>query len=405
MIPETGTGKHPAPVAGLFLLCLLVFIAAWPQRSAADTVSDERRAAELRRVQARIQSLQRALAAVKRKREQTRNGLRDIERRIGRLNRNLRKLRRNIRRTRRQLSSLRRKHRRLLKDLDLQRDVLAGQVRASYAMGRQEQLKILLNQGDPARVQRMLVYYEYLIRERSQQIVMINRKLDQLQAVTTAIEKRRQALDKLDRAQREQRSDLQGSRRQRRTLLRKLARDIHHKGRRLKHLRQAEKELQRVLLAIRNSLDDIPSESANRRPFSSRKGVLPWPLRGKIVVRYGTRRRIGNLRWKGVVIRAPRGREVRAISHGRVAFADWLRGYGNLLIIDHGNGYMSLYGHNQTLLKEVGEWVNGGDVIASAGDSGGQNRSGLYFEIRYQGRPVNPKKWCRRLHNNIIAKQ
>ena len=405
MMRNTGAGKHATPQLALFLSCLLIFLFSWPAPAPADPAADERRAAELRRVQARIQSLQRALAAVRKKRERTRDGLRDIERRIGHLNRNLRKLRRDIRRVRRQLVRLRRKQRQLLRDLDLQRDVLAGQVRSSYAMGRQEQLKILLNQGDPARVQRMLVYYEYLIRDRSQRITMINRKLDELQVVTTAIEKRRQSLDQFYQAQRSQRRDLQASRQQRRTLLRKLARDIRHKGRRLKNLRQAEKELQRVLLTIRNALDDIPSEAADRRPFSSRKGVLPWPVRGKIVVRYGTRRRIGNLRWKGVVIRAPRGREVRAISHGRVAFADWLRGYGNLLIIDHGNGYMSLYGHNQALLKEVGEWVNSGDVIASAGDSGGQKSSGLYFEIRYQGRPVNPKKWCRRLRNNIIARQ
>ncbi len=395
---RTGTGRR----LFAFVLCLVAL--APPILSAGEAEDSARRAAELRRVQARIHALQQALARARAERERTRNGLRDIERRIGRIDRRLRQLRKMIARSQRRLASLRQRQRRLRRELAVQREVLGGQIRASYAMGRQEQLKILLNQGDPARIQRILVYYDYLIRDRSRRITLIDRKLDELRRVTAQIQQQRRALDGLYRRQRDERHALQAGRRQRRAMLRRLARDIRSKGQRLRTLRRAERELQRVLQAIRQTLDDIPSGDGQHRPFASLRGLLPWPVNGRVVVRFGTRRRIGNLKWRGIVIRTPRGREVRAISHGRVAFADWLRGYGNLLIIDHGNGYMSLYGHNQSLLKEVGEWVDAGDVIASAGDSGGQRYSGLYFEIRHQGKPVDPKRWLRRSTGRVVRR-
>ncbi|HKJ75982.1 MAG TPA: peptidoglycan DD-metalloendopeptidase family protein, partial [Gammaproteobacteria bacterium] len=122
---------------------------------------------------------------------------------------------------------------------------------------------------------------------------------------------------------------------------------------------------------------------------------LRWPVKGPLIARYGGSRGVGGLRWQGVVIRAEAGKEVAAVSHGRVAFAEWMRGYGMLLIVDHGDGFMSLYGHNQSLLKEAGDWVQAGEPVAIVGSSGGRSRDGLYFEIRKGGRPVNPVRWCR----------
>ena len=141
-------------------------------------------------------------------------------------------------------------------------------------------------------------------------------------------------------------------------------------------------------------LADIPSSPSESRPFSSLKGKLPWPVKGSFLGRFGQSKNTGDLKWNGVLIKAKLGTPVRVISHGRVAFSDWLQGFGFITIIDHGDGYMSLYGHSESLFKQTGDWVQAGEVIATVGDSGGQPISGVYFEIRSRGKPVNPSKWC-----------
>jgi septal ring factor EnvC (AmiA/AmiB activator) len=149
-----------------------------------------------------------------------------------------------------------------------------------------------------------------------------------------------------------------------------------------------------VLSLLQQSLADVSGDLADIQSFAALKGKLPWPLAGRTVVRFGSRRRPSGLRWDGLVIAAPLGTEVRAVHRGRVAFSDWLRGFGLLLILDHGDGYMTLYGYNQSLFKEVGEWVETGEPVALAGRSGGRLSPGVYFGIRVHGKPVNPIKWC-----------
>jgi len=151
-------------------------------------------------------------------------------------------------------------------------------------------------------------------------------------------------------------------------------------------------------------LADIPPSPSDNATFSSQRGLLPWPIDGPFISKFGSPRK-GDLKWNGVLIKAPYGRPVRAISHGRVAFSDWLQGFGFITIINHDDGYMSLYGHNESLFKQAGDWVTAGEVIASTGDSGGQPVSGLYFEIRERGKPVNPTKWCNSKIRHITQAQ
>lgn len=169
-------------------------------------------------------------------------------------------------------------------------------------------------------------------------------------------------------------------------------------------MQEDERRLQRLLDSLATAPRDnsqtpaegeLASEGTEHTPFLTLRGRLQWPSRGKLTTRYGSARKVGKLKWQGVNIKAPEGTEVHAISHGRVAFSDWLRGFGLLTIIDHGDGYMSLYGGNQSLFKEVGDWVEAGEVIAGVGNSGGRKNSALYFEIRHNGKPTNPLKWCR----------
>ena len=173
-----------------------------------------------------------------------------------------------------------------------------------------------------------------------------------------------------------------------------IRRDIDSEGKQLSQLRKDERALKRILKSLTDLLSDIPGSLTNVKSFGQLKGQLPWPSGGKLTTRFGTARGDSGKRWSGVIIGTQRGDDVRAIARGRVAFSDWLRGYGLLLILDHGDGYMSLYGHNESVYRDTGEWVESGQVIASVGDSGGQHHTGLYFEIRRDGKPINPVKWC-----------
>jgi septal ring factor EnvC (AmiA/AmiB activator) len=159
-------------------------------------------------------------------------------------------------------------------------------------------------------------------------------------------------------------------------------------------LKANQSALEKVLRAVQESMADLPANLGNS-PFASLQGKLKWPAQGRMVHHFGAYREQGALRWNGVLIAAPPGSPVRAVHHGRVVFADWMRGFGNLIIVDHGGGYMSLYGHNESLLKGPGDWVRGGETLATSGNSGGQSQAGLYFEIRHKGTPVNPARWCR----------
>ncbi|MCK4950174.1 MAG: peptidoglycan DD-metalloendopeptidase family protein, partial [Gammaproteobacteria bacterium] len=315
----------------------------------------------------------------------------------------LRKLKKDLRTQGKRLEELESEQSNLQMGLSRHRDILSSQIRASYIMGHQEQLKLLLNQSDPSQVQRTVAYYDYLNRSRAQQIKTVIEKLERLQKIETTISLEREKQKQLYGQRRQERKQLEEKRRHRTVLLARLDHEIQNKDKRLNTMLENEKELKDLLQALEKALSDIPPDTISQQPFSSLKGKLSWPTRGKISKRFGKRRNMGNLRWKGVVISAPMGSNVHAISHGRVAFADWLRGYGLIIIIDHGNGYMSLYGQNQHLLKETGEWVEAGEIIASVGDSGGQANTGLYFELRRQGKPVNPMKWCKKTSKGLVG--
>lgn len=372
---------------------LLAALAAPPLAQAA--TPRQAKEAELKQLRARIDTLRVDLNRVRNRYDALRNELRDHEAKVATLRSNVAALDGQLTKQLGRLRTLERKQKRLERDLDEQREHLARQLRAAYAAGRQEYVKILLNQEDPAAVGRIVAYYDYLHRARFERIAVINTTLDELNTVKGEIAAETAQLQQLrDKSAAEQR-ELETSRGQRAALLVKLKKEISSKDQQLARLSADEKELQKLIAALSRALEDIPPDIEGR-PFNALKGKLGWPVKGPFLAKYGARRNVGSLTWQGVLIGASEGQQVRAISHGRVAFAEWLRGYGLLLIIDHGGGYMSLYGHNQTLYKGVGDWVKGGEVVAAVGSSGGQERSALYFEIRHNGKPANPGQWCRR---------
>jgi len=278
--------------------------------------------------------------------------------------------------------------------LDDESAALAAQVRSAYQSGSQEKIRLLLNQRDPATLGRLMAYYSYLNDYRAENIeavIVEIRELDLLRGQIAAEEAR---LAELARARYAELTRLNSSQEERSALLVSLRDRIKREGVEVERLAAQEKDLTRLIAELTSILSDYPIRS--EEPFSAYKGRLTWPVAGTLLHDFGQPRGGSTMQWNGVVLETSRGTEVRAIYHGRVAFADWLAGMGLLVIVDHGEGYMTLYGYNETILKNAGDWVAPGDVIATVGDSGGQSEAGLYFELRSGARPVNPRSWITR---------
>ena len=267
---------------------------------------------------------------------------------------------------------------------------LAADAAVAYRLGRSEPLKMLLNMEDPQQAHRMMAYYGRFIAARAGQLTRYQTSLQELDAATTAIAARQSLLEAdrvaLSDVLRQQQTQQAGRRR----AMVGLARDLDDERARLAQLKREERRLRDVLDQL--ARDTSPDSDG---PFAKQAGKLPWPVNGKPLNRFGASR-ASALPWTGWMIDVQEGSEVHAIHAGTVVFADYLRGHGQLIIVDHGGGYLSLYAHNQALLKATGARVHGGEVIARAGASGGLERSALYFEIRHGGKTLDPAAWLRK---------
>lgn len=268
---------------------------------------------------------------------------------------------------------------------------LGAQLRAAYMSGGQERLKLLLNQQDPATLGRLMRYYRYIGEYRADSMAAVTEALDELATLRGQVVAEESRLNAIAAERASELERLDAAQAERRRLLASLDRRIDEEGREVERLAAEEQDLARLIAELTSILSDYPIRS--EQPFAEHRGNLTWPVAGTIVHDFGESRGGGRLKWNGVVLNAPRGREVRAVYHGRVIFADWLAGLGLLVIVDHGDGYLTLYGYNETILKDAGDWVAPGDAIATVGDSGGQQQASLYFEIRRNAQPVNPRQW------------
>ncbi|MDJ0892535.1 MAG: peptidoglycan DD-metalloendopeptidase family protein [Gammaproteobacteria bacterium] len=381
-----------------------IALSAWLLGAAllAITVDCPARTGQVER-ESELEDLRREIAALNEHLRQARadesvvlRELRVTETSLGDVARELTNIGRRLRGARQRLGKLRRQERQLTAQLDAQRHVLAAQVRAAYMLGRQDYLKLLLNQEDPATLERTLAYYRYFSRARAEQIQRVEADLGRLETVRQNIRRKQSLQESLQTRVRKQKLIHEAQRQERARILAELRRDITRSGHELDGLKANAKELERLVESIRSAFQDIPTTLDKRISFQQKRGQLPWPSQGKLRHRFGTSRARGGLTWTGWVIDVREGEPVAAVHHGRVAFADWLRGFGLLVIVDHGEGFMTLYGHGRSLLKETGDWVEAGDTIATVGDSGGRTEPGLYFEIRHRGSPLNPSAWLSR---------
>ncbi|MCQ2028026.1 murein hydrolase activator EnvC family protein [Stutzerimonas zhaodongensis] len=415
-------------------LILMLFCLFGP--AVADERTDARKQIEAARKD--VAELQKLLKQIEQEKSAVQKQLQTTESEMGQLEKQVDSLQQEIDRSESELDRLN-DEKTTLEGARLEQQRLIGiQARAAYQSGRQEYLKLLLNQQNPEKFSRTLTYYDYLSRARFEQVSDFNETLTQLANVEAGIQAQQEELAQQQDGLQARRAQLAEVRKERQLALAKLDKDLSSRDQKLKARKQEQAQLERVLKTIEETLarqareaeqerqralalaraEQVRQQQAGREPatpapppagptvssaggdfggpFANAKGKLPWPVDGRLVARYGTPRG-GDARtkWDGVLIGANVGTQVRAVHGGRVVFADWLRGAGLLVILDHGNGYLSLYGHNQSLLRDAGDIVKAGDPIATVGTSGGQEAAALYFAIRQQGRPSDPAQWCR----------
>ena len=352
--------------------------------------------AKLQQLKKQIQKVRATLAKSTSQKDTLQHQLQKSETAIGNISRSLAKLAKQLKQHKHELRSHQQEKKTKSKELERQQQLLAQQIRASYAMGNQGYAKLLLNQEDPSAIGRTLIYYDYLNQSRTRNIHIIDERIEAISRIEAKIQRQQQKISATQQQRKKEKGTLEKQQKSRKVILSNISKDIKNQAQRLVQLEAARQELQRLLKSLSEALADIPPDVGNVKQFSQLKGKLRRPTQGKLHNRFGKRRDDGNLKWQGITINAKVGTEVKAVHYGRIAFSDWLRGFGLLVIIDHGDGYMSLYGHNQSLYKDVGEWVESGEIVATVGDSGGQSSAALYFEIRKNGKPLNPKPWLAR---------
>jgi septal ring factor EnvC (AmiA/AmiB activator) len=378
-------------VAVLLLAVAAAVVAQTPEDR--DRRSQEVEAAQkLETVRGEIRRLAQAQRDLDGERSEATRALREADEGVDREARALRGIDAGLVEQQAVLQRLEAEKRTLEQGLREQREALAQLLRSAYALGRHEQLRLLLAQDRIDELARVLAYHRYFQRDRSERIETLLGELQQLAELGRRVAEQREALAASRLGQEQVVADLEAQRVARRALLVQLDSQFEDARARLAALGRDERALVQLLASLRDVFADIPKQLDQARPFAQRRGGLRMPLDGALQAGFGGRLPDGR-NSQGWLIAGRPGASVAAIAPGRVAFSDWLKGYGLIVIVDHGDGYMSLYAQNDSLLREIGEWVGAGDALASVGSSGGQSDAALYFELRRNGQPVNPKGW------------
>ncbi len=347
---------------------------------------------ELQELRNKIKSLQSVLSKKRSAQSIAVKKLRKTEKKIATASKILRSTIQQLKRKKTELKRLNRLQKSLKADEKIQKQALANQLRSAYMNGKQEYLKLLLNQQDPDKLGRMLVYYDYMNKARSKQVKKLQKTLTEMRTIDQKITKEIDKLNLLQKSKQVETRQLKKLKNNRKKIVDSLGKEIKLKNNELTDLEINAKELQILIDSVRKTIETMDF-SQPLEGLKHLKGKLKWPVKGKHVKKYGSINQ--GQRSSGILISGKEGREISTIYHGRIVYADWLKGFGLLVIIDHGKGYMSLYGYNQALYKDVGDWTENREAIATLGQSGGQRSPALYFELRYQGKPVNPNKWFR----------
>ncbi|MFZ5502466.1 MAG: murein hydrolase activator EnvC family protein [Pseudomonadota bacterium] len=378
----------------LFIVCGLVLTgSAWADKQA-----------QLENLRQKISSLQQDIDKTDESKSEAADALRASERAISNSSRALADLGAQQRATENTLQALQTQGDTLSNTISGQQALLGKLLYRQYLGGQQEQLKLIFNGQDPNEVYRHLHYYQYIARNRITWINALRANLTELNLVTRSTQQQSEQLDALRKEHAAEKAILEKEKLARKKVFAKISRQLKQQRNEINQLRRNEKRLAQLVEKLAEMLaqpksggifnnKQLPDNRFDDIPFASLKGKLSLPVKGQVTNRYGNKRPDSTVTWRGLFLKSASGQAVKTVAAGRVIFADWLRGFGNLLIVDHGDNYMSLYGNNETLYKQVGDVLNGGDTVAAVGNSGGNEDFGLYFEMRYKSEPFDPMQW------------
>jgi septal ring factor EnvC (AmiA/AmiB activator) len=357
------------------------------------------RQSELESLRGRIEALQQDLERKEGAKREARDALRDSERAISQANRALAAIETESRRLRAESARIAEQRKALERAAGEREATLGRMLAARQAAGAPDALRVALSGDDPAALARNLYYLGYVSRATAALLREYRAGIAQAERLAREADTRRARLRTLEQASRADRERVVRERRERRHVLDRVAVDIRKNRRDIKQLQADESRLARLVQEIGRvvygRVEQTPAAAARSEPFASLRGKLRLPVRGELTGRFGAPRGAAGIEAKGVFIRAPQGQPVKAVAQGQVVYADWMRGFGNLLIVDHGQSYLSIYANNESLLKQVGENVTSGETLATTGASGGNEETGLYFELRHLGRAFDPLRWVR----------
>jgi septal ring factor EnvC (AmiA/AmiB activator) len=405
----------PGAIASLTLLASLLLGLLVPGVSWAGAKAEQSKE-DLNRLHERIEALKKELDSTKEAHKDAADELKASEKAISETNRKLYDLSKQHKQNRNALAGLQQQKLEIETTVKEQQDLLGAQLYQRYLHGQQGYIQIVLQQQDPGAIARQLHYYSYVSKARAALIASMQQNLGKIARLNDETANALKALTELKQKQEQERRELQAQKNERNKVLKQLSAKISSQRGEISKLKRDEKRLSQLVERLSRIIpktvpkkrskaakssepvgrnEELPTNAFDGGNFAALKGKLNLPIRGDIANRFGDSREDTGVSWKGLFIKSSEGSEVKSIASGRVVFADWLRGFGNLLIVDHGDGYMSLYGNNQSLLKRVGETVSGGDTIAAVGNSGGNETSGLYFELRHRSKPLDPLGWSR----------
>lgn len=399
--------------ARLLPALLALIAAAWMPGTAVATSpakTQEEAREQQRELRERISALQKKLAAAEETKTEASDALRESEQAISEANRELRQLTRQSRESNAKLGELRKTSQDTGNALRAQQDLLGRMLRQQYLQGQSDALRLVLSREDPNEMTRQLHYLAHIARARARLVDGLRSNLREIDRLKTEIAEEAAAIARIAAEQTAQKKRLEQEKRARAGVLSRVSRDIRSQQREMRAMQANENRLTRLVdqlakLMVRKPAatnnrprprtEALPSSRNDNSPFAALRGKLALPVRGELGSRFGSPRSDGGVTWKGLFIAARSGDDVRAVADGRVVYADWLRGFGNLLIVDHGDSYMTLYANAEALLKQVGDVIRGGEAVATVGNSGGNVESGLYFEMRHEGRPFDPLNWVK----------
>ncbi len=382
----------------MLMLCVLTFF--YPLSAFSNNQEN------LKLLRERIQSLQKDLASKEALKQGTTAELQKTERAVNNITLRLSKLIENDRQANEEYKQLQIQHGQIKDKIETERNQLEKLLYQQYVGGQQDYLQLVLNQQNPNQGARNIYYYQKLSLTRSGIIKNLQNNQDEIKVLTQTSRQKKDEITAIQAEYFNQHKKLEQEKTKHQAILSQVSDQITQQQQEINKLKSDEKRITNLVNEINKLLiqekstntlsnNKLPDASTTGSPFSTLKGKLNLPVRGKLVNTFGGQRSGKYISWKGLFIQSPDGSEIKAISGGRVVFADWLRGFGNLIILDHGNSYMSLYGNNATLHKQVGDTIRGGDTIATVGNSGGNPDSGLYFELRHGGKPFDPLTWIK----------